>query len=88
MALAGNVKLPVNVAPACNTMVSPGFALLRAVWKLPPALTTMVLPAGLKKVVSMVDCGKVGRAGTLQPRLGHKESKAMPNRQTLAVLAL
>jgi hypothetical protein len=34
----------------------------------------------------MDTCGKVGRVAALLPRLGHKESKAIPtNRQVIAL---
>src|SRR3954467_12533597 len=39
---AGSMKLPVNVAPACSRIVSPGFAALSAACKSPPALTVKV----------------------------------------------
>src|ERR671934_1885143 len=37
----GKTKLPMNVAPACKRIVSPGCALFSAAWKSPPALTTI-----------------------------------------------
>src|SRR5436190_16569456 len=39
--LAGSTKLPTNVAPAASRIVSPGFALLSADCKSPPAGTLM-----------------------------------------------
>jgi hypothetical protein len=36
---AGTVNWPVNVAPAASEIVSPQFALVNALCKLPPALT-------------------------------------------------
>lgn len=49
---AGKVNWPENVAPAVSSIVSPQFALFRAVCKLPPALTKVVLPgAGVSAIV-------------------------------------
>ena len=44
--LAGRVKEPSKVAPACSRIWSPGCALLSAACRLPPALTLIVLPVG------------------------------------------
>src|SRR5690348_677577 len=41
----GRTKLPVNVAPASSTIVSPGSAAFSAAWKSPPALTVHTVPA-------------------------------------------
>src|SRR5262249_52739362 len=41
---AGRMKFPVNVAPACKTIVSPGCALLMAACRSPPALTVTTPP--------------------------------------------
>src|SRR5882762_11186827 len=79
--LFGSVNGPVNVAPACRTMVSPGMALVIAVCKLPPAFTTMVLPEGGEYVVSMNACGKVGSAAS--PDSGQLDSKAVPNSKAM-----
>ena len=38
------MKLPVYVAPASSTIVSPGCALTRACWKSPPAGTLTMVP--------------------------------------------
>jgi hypothetical protein len=39
---ARSLNGPSNVAPACKTIVSPGFAASIAAWRLPPALTVSV----------------------------------------------
>ena len=50
-ALAGKVNCPEKVAPACSEMVSPQFALFRAVCRLPPLLTGIVDPgAGVSDI--------------------------------------
>jgi hypothetical protein len=41
---AGRVNKPLNVAPAASLIVSPHVALFRAVCKLPPAGTRIVVP--------------------------------------------
>ncbi len=58
--LSGNVKLPVNVAPAWRTIASPGRAWLSAAWKSPPAGTAMNCPDGGVYVVSTEMKGSVG----------------------------
>src|SRR5205814_6325763 len=78
--LFGSVNGPVNVAPACRTMLSPGTALLIAVCKLPPAFTTMVLPEGGEYVVSMNACGKVGSCAASPDE---SDSKAGPKRKAM-----
>jgi hypothetical protein len=50
-AFAGKVNRQEKVAPACSKMVSPQFALLSAVCKLPPLLTGIVDPgAGVSDI--------------------------------------
>src|SRR5712691_10418503 len=43
-AFAGKVNVPVKAAPACNSTVSPQFALFNACWRFPPAATLITLP--------------------------------------------
>src|SRR5947208_472184 len=55
------MKLPVKVAPACSRIVSPGWAVLSAACRSPPALTAMIPPLGAGEGEG------VGGAGVAQP---------------------
>src|SRR4051812_19029772 len=55
----GSTKLPVNVAPACSRMVSPGKALFSAACRSPPALTVMVAALAVDPaVMTSVDASR------------------------------
>src|SRR5688572_7687174 len=74
---AGSVNVPVYVAPAWRTIVSPGSALLIALCRLPPAGTLIVAPACAGYDVSTDFAGSAGRVCAVP-------STAMPltNRRT------
>src|SRR5437773_3510946 len=59
-ALLGSVNGPVNVAPACSVITSPGCAALSAAWTSPPAGTAMIWPDGATRVVSRNTRGNSG----------------------------
>ena len=52
-ALAGRVNDPLKVAPACSKIVSPQLAAFSAFWKLPPALTVIMLPGVGVSVIAL-----------------------------------
>src|SRR5204863_535937 len=52
--LTGSTKLPLNVAPACSRIVSPGFAALSAACTSPPLATLIVFgPTGTGIAVTL-----------------------------------
>src|SRR5271165_1994396 len=59
--LLGNWNVPVNEAPACNSMMSPQAAAVIAFCTLPPAETRVTLPGEgvLASAVFMQACGSV-----------------------------
>src|SRR5436309_14968795 len=58
--LLGSVNGPVNVAPACSVITSPGCAALSAACRSPPAETVIVVPVGATSVVSRKTRGGSG----------------------------
>src|SRR5690606_5660070 len=60
--LALRTKLPLKVAPACSSMMSPGFAASSAACRLSPALTRIVLPPGCTYFGSIRTRGSSGIA--------------------------
>lgn len=69
-AFAGKVNCPEKVAPACSAMVSPQFALLRAVCRLPPLLTEIVDPGAGVSDIAVWRYARGNSAGPSNPEDG------------------
>src|SRR6185369_336928 len=70
--LFGRTKLPMNVAPLASSMTSPGCALFKALWKLPPAATLMIRPpaAGAGNIAVLRNtCGSAATVSTAWPMI-------------------